>query len=179
MIASLYNLALLAAAAEGGGSSIPEWIPKAFNLALVLGFLYLVIRKPMAAFFETRRSAIVADLEQAKRDKQAAEARLAEVDARLARLAAEQTEIRAEAEREAEAEQARVAARAEDDARKIAETAEREIGGALKSARADLQRFAAEKATELAEGMIRAEMTDADRQRMVEQYAAELGGVNK
>lgn len=179
MIASLYTLALLAAAAEGGGSSIPEWVPKTFNLALVLGFIYMVIRKPMATFFETRRAAIVSDLEQAKRDKEAAEARLAEVDARLSRLAAEQTEIRAEAEREAEAEAQRVAVRAEEDARKIAETAEREIGGALKTARADLQRFAAEKATELAEGMIRAEMTDEDRKRMVVQYADELGGVKK
>ena len=179
MIASLYNLALFAAAAEGGGSSVPEWIPKAFNLALVLGFLYLVVRKPMAAFFEARRSAIVADLEQAKRDKQAAEARLAEVDARLARLAAEQTEIRAEAEREAEAEQARVAARAEDDARKIAETAEREIGAALKSARAELQRFVAEQAVVLAEGTIKAELNDEDRKRMMDQYAAQLQGVRK
>src|SRR5688572_28843086 len=102
MIASLYTLVLLAAG-EGGGASIPEWVPKAFNLALVLGFLYMVIRKPLAAFFETRRAAIIAELEKAKRDKEAAEARLAEVDARISRLAAEQVEIRAEAEREVEA----------------------------------------------------------------------------
>jgi F-type H+-transporting ATPase subunit b len=175
MIATLY---ILLAAAEGGGG-VPEWIPRAFNLALVLGFLAFVLRKPMATFFETRRAAILADLEQAKRDKEAAESRLAEVETRLSRLAAEQAEIRAEADREAEAEHARVEARAEEEARKIAEMAEREIGGALKAARADLQRFAAEKSVEMAEGLIRAEMTDEDRQRMVEQYADQLGGVTK
>jgi F-type H+-transporting ATPase subunit b len=177
MTASLY-IALLAAA-EGGASAVPEWIPKAFNLALVLGLIYFLVRKPMANFFATRSAAILAELDRAKRDRDLAQSRLAEVETRLSRLAAEQAEIRAEAEREAEAEHARIAARAEEEAQKVAETAEREIAGALKVARADLQRFAAEKAAELAEGMIRAEMTDEDRKRMVEQYAAELGEVKK
>jgi ATP synthase F0 subunit b len=170
-------LLLAAEAAHEGG--IPEWIPRVVNLAIFLGFLYFLLRKPMAAFFETRRAAIVADLEKAKREKAEADAKLAEVEARLSRLSAEQAEIRAEAEREAEAESARVAARAEEEARKIAETAGREIEGALKAARADLQRFAAEKAVDLAETKIRAEMNDEDRRRMVDRYAAEIGGGTK
>ena len=172
MLAMLFGTLFVAAA-------VPEWVPKAVNLAIFLAFLYFILRKPMAAFFESRSKAIVADLERAKAERDVAEAKLAEVDARLSRLDAEREQIRAEAEREAEAELARIAARTEEDARKIGETAEREIAGALKVARADLQRFAAEKAAELAEGMIRAEMTDEDRKRMVEQYADELGGVKK
>ncbi len=179
MLAAFYTLAFLAAEGAHEGGGIPEWIPKTVNLAIFLGFLYFILRKPAATFFQTRREAIVADLEKAKREKGEAEAKLAEVEQRLAKLDAETAAIRADSEREAEAEHARIAARAEEEARKIGETAEREIEGALKAARADLQRFAAEKAVDLAEATIRGELNDADSKRMVEQYATEIGGATK
>lgn len=179
MLSAVYTLMLQAAEGAHESGGIPEWIPKVVNLAIFLGILYFLLRKPMAAFFETRRQAIIADLEKAKREKAEAEAKLAEVEQRLSKLASETAAIRAEADREAEAEHARIAARAEEEARKIGETAEREIEGALKAARADLQRFAAEKAVDLAEATIRAEMNDDDRKRMVEQYATEIGGATK
>jgi F-type H+-transporting ATPase subunit b len=173
MLATLYSAVFVAAGAGG------EWLPKTVNLAIFLAFLYFLLRKPMAAFFASRSKAIVADLERAKRERDEAEAKLAEVDARLSKLAAERDQIRAEAEREAEAELARLSARTEEDARKIAETAEREIDGALKAARADLQRFAAEKAVELAEAQIRGEMSDEDRKRLIGDYADQLDEVKK
>ena len=178
MLSDIYLLA--AQAAEGAhGSGIPEWIPKTVNLVIFLGFLYWLLRKPAAAFFAARSAAILEDLNRAKREKDDAEAKLAEVEARLARLAAEQDEIRAEAAREAEAEHDRIVANADAEAGRIAETAAREIDGALKSARAELQRFAAEKAVDLAEATIRAEMTDDDRKRMVDEYAEQIGGATK
>ena len=174
MIANVYSFLLFAQAEGAHEGGIPEWVPKTVNLAIFLGFLYFILRKPMASFFEARRNAIIADLEKAKREKTEAESKLAEVEARLSRLATEQDAIRAEAQTEAEAEHARIVARAEDEAQKIAETAEREVGGALKTARADLQKFVAEKAVELAEATIRSEMTDADRRRIVDKYADQL-----
>ena len=178
MLSTIYLLALQAA--EGAHESgVPEWIPKAVNLAIFLAFLYWLLRKPAANFFAARSAAIVNDLERAKREKDEAEAKLATVEQRLARLAAEQAEIRAEAEREAEAEHARLLASADEEAARIAETAGREIDGALKTARAELQRFAAEKAVDLAEATIRAEMTDDDRKRMVDEYAQQIGGGTK
>jgi F-type H+-transporting ATPase subunit b len=178
MLADVYLVAMQAA--EGAHESgVPEWIPKTVNLAIFLAFLYFLLRKPAANFFATRSAAIREELEKAKREKAEADAKLAEVEGRLSRLAAEQDEIRAEAEREAEAEHARILANADEETRRIAETAGREIEGALKAARADLQRFAAEKAVDLAEGTIRAEMTDEDRKRMVDEYAAQIGGARK
>jgi len=178
MPAAIYLLALQAAE-SAHESGVPEWIPKTVNLLIFLGFLYFLLRKPAASFFATRSGAIREELEKAKHEKAEADAKLAEVEARLSRLAVEQDEIRAESEREAEAEHGRIAARAEEEARKIGETAEREIDGALKAARAELQRFAAEKAVELAEGTIRAEMTDDDRKHLVDQYAEQIGGATK
>lgn len=176
MTSAILLLALQEHAAAAHESAVPEWLPQVVNLVVFLGILAFVLRKPATAFFETRRAAIAADLDRAKREKSEAQAKLAEVEARLSKLAAEQDAIRAEADREAEAEHGRIAARAEEEARKIAETAGREIDGALKAARADLQRFAAEKAVDLAEATIRSEMNDGDSARMVERYAAEIGG---
>ncbi len=157
----------------------PEWVPRSVNLAIFLIFLYFVLRKPLASFFAARAASITAGIDKAKLEKQAAEAKLREVESRLEQLGAEQARIRAEAEAEAASEAKRVAARAEEEAAKIAETAGREIDGALKNAKAELQRFAAEKSVELAESLIRSEITDADGRKMVDDYAAQLEGVKR
>ena len=72
-----------------------------------------------------------------------------------------------------------MSARTDEEIRKIAEAAERDIDGALKAARAELQKFVAEKAVEIAESQIRSEMNDADRKRMLDQYADQLVEVKK
>jgi F0F1-type ATP synthase membrane subunit b/b' len=173
---TLLPVALAAVAGEGG---IPSWVPKTLNIAIFAGLLYFLLRKPVASFFEARSAAIKADLERAKRERAAAEAKLAEVEARLARLSDEQERIRTEAEAEVEAEQARVRARTDEEVRRIAEAAEREVAGALKAARADLQRFVAEQSVHLAENIIRSEMSEDDRKRIVGQYAEQMGEVRK
>ena len=80
---------------------------------------------------------------------------------------------------EAEAEEARRSARTDEEIRKIAEAADRDIDSALKVARVELQKFVAEKAVEIAESQIRSEMNDADRKHMLEQYANQLVEVKK
>lgn len=173
-------IALTLLAAESGGSGLlMEYLPKIVNLAIYVGILVFILRKPMIAFFETRRSAILEDLNRAQLEKVEAQAKLAEVEARLAKLEDEQTEIRNSALAEADAEAARMSARTDEEIRKIAEAAERDIDGALKAARAELQKFVAEKAVEIAESQIRSEMNDADRKRMLDQYADQLVEVKK
>jgi F-type H+-transporting ATPase subunit b len=49
-----------------------------------------------------------------------------------------------------------------------------EIEGASQSARLELQAFAASKAVELAEALIRRELSAADQARLVASYAAQL-----
>lgn len=179
MLTELYAVAVFAAEAPAHEGGIPEWIPRAVNLAIFLAFLYFVLRKPMASYFDTRTKEIKEGLERAQREKAEAEAKLAEVEQRIANLEQEGARIQAEAADEAAAEHERIRARAREEAEKIAQAAEREIGGALKLARADLQKFVAEKAIELAEATIRAEMSDADRERLLADYAGQLTEVKK
>ncbi|MCC6744783.1 MAG: hypothetical protein IT175_13075, partial [Acidobacteria bacterium] len=42
-------------AAAGGQSLLMEYLPKIVNLAIYVGILVFILRKPMMAFFETRR----------------------------------------------------------------------------------------------------------------------------
>ncbi|MBK6316293.1 MAG: hypothetical protein IPF53_18890 [Blastocatellia bacterium] len=176
----MFAIALtLVAAADGGGSLLMEYLPKFVNLAIYLGILYFVLRKPMIAFFETRRSAILEELNRAQVEKAEAQAKLSQVEARLAKLEDEQAEIKNAAMAEAEAEAARMSARTDEEIRKIAEAADRDIDSALKVARVELQKFVAEKAVEIAESQIRSEMNDADRKHMLEQYANQLVEVKK
>jgi F-type H+-transporting ATPase subunit b len=174
----MIGASLLALALAGDNPWLNE-AARALNIGVFLVILYFLLRKPMTKFFDARLAQIKTDLERAQREKAEAEKKLAEVEQRLAMLDSEQARIRTEAEAEAEAEHARIAARTDEEVRKIAETAEREVGAALKSARAELQRFVAEQAVVLAESTIKAELNDDDRERMLDQYTAQLEGVRK
>ena len=176
---NLLSSVLLAATEPETIGGTPEWVPRTVNLIIFLGFLYFVLRKPLASFFAARAAAITAGIDKAKLEKEAAEAKLREVEARLSQLGAEQERIRAEAVSEADSEARRVADRATEEAAKIAEIAGREIDGALKNAKADLQKFAAEKSVELAETMIRREITEVDSSKLLGDYASQLEGVKR
>jgi F0F1-type ATP synthase membrane subunit b/b' len=84
--------------------------------------------------------------------------------------------MRDAAEKEGAAEEARIQAAAEEDARKIVASAEQEIAAAAKSARRQLTAYAADLAVGLARKQIRVDAgTD---QALVNNFAAQLGADN-
>jgi F-type H+-transporting ATPase subunit b len=149
-------------------------IPKAVNLLLFIGILYLLLRKPTREFFRRRFTEVRAALERAAKEKAAAETKLAEIDARLNRLDAELAEIRAQTEREAEAERARIEAAAQEEAAKLRTLTQREIEIAKKTALVELRQFAADKSVELAEQIIRRELTPEDDARLLQHLGEEM-----
>jgi F0F1-type ATP synthase membrane subunit b/b' len=153
---------------------VAAWLPKAVNLAIFMGILYFLLRKPTREFFRQRFAQIRASLEDAAKQKAVAESKLREIDARLNRLDQELGEIRAETEREAVAERQRIEAAAQEDAEKLRTLAQREIEGAKKTALVELRQFAAEKSVELAEQIIRREMTPADDARLFQRLGEEI-----
>ena len=157
----------------------PRW--RVINLLIFVIFLaYLFVKKlRIGHVFDNRAAAIVKELEEARREKQEAQAKLAEVEARLSRLDQEVAEIRAEAEREGARESARISEAAAADAEKIRQTAQREIEGAMKSARTELRAFVAEQSVQLAENIIRREIRPDDNTRMLNKYIDELSEVGK
>lgn len=150
---------------------------KFINLAIFLGAVVFLVRKPFMQAMDDRRKAIQSELKRAKAEKEAAETKLREIQDRLNRLNDEVAQIRTQAEQEAKAEYARLAKQTEEDADRLRVIAEREIEGAVKAAQLELKEFVATKSVELAEAMIRKELKPEDNARLVADYAKELEGV--
>jgi F-type H+-transporting ATPase subunit b len=154
---------------------------RVINLLVFVIILVYILRSKVriGQVFDNRAASIVKELEQAKRDKQESQQRLAELEARLGRLDQEVAEIRAEAERESAREAERIQQAAAADAEKIRHTAQREIEGAMKAARGELRAFVADQSVALAEGMIRREIRADDNTRMVNKFIEDLSEVSK
>jgi len=157
----------------------PRW--RVVNLIIfIILLIYILVKKVrVGKVFDDRAATILKELEQARRDKEEAQRRLSEVEARFGRLDQEIAEIRAESERESQREAERISRAAAADAEKIRLTAQREIEGAMKAARTELRAFAAEQSVELAESMIRRDIRPEDNQRMLNKYIDELSEVKR
>lgn len=166
------SLALPLLLAEGWLS--PSGLPKAINLLIFLFLLYYLLRKPAREFFSRRLAEVRATLERAAKERETAEAKMAELDARLGRLDEELAEIRAQAEREAANEQARIEREAAAEAERLRMLTAREIESAKQSALVELREFAAAQAVSLAETIIRRELSPEDDRRLIERAGAEI-----
>lgn len=168
------------AGGEGGFSwyNYPGWEAwKFFNLFLFLGILFYFLRRPLSESLLARRESIKRELMRAQEDRNAALAKLEEVEARLSRLDAELETVRAQSQREAAEEKERITRTTEAEMRKLREQAQREIESAGKVARQELRRYAAEQSATLAEDLIRRDMRAEDDSRLMKDYVEELGGV--
>ncbi len=147
-----------------------------FNLAVVVGILMWVARKPLASFLVSRTQSIQEQLSEAQKVRGEAEAKLAEIQSRMSRLDDELRALKETAERQAQEEYRRLVAEAERDAEKIVERARREIGGMTRAAQMELKAYVAELSIRLAEENIRAEITEEDRGRIFARFVTRLGG---
>jgi F-type H+-transporting ATPase subunit b len=157
---------------EAGNGNLQVW--KWANFVVLAGALGYLVGKNAGPFFAARGRGIRDDMAEAGGLLQAAEARAAEVERRLAGLEADLAALREESAKEAEAEAQRAALQNEAEIAKIQAQAEREIESAGKAARLELQRFCAALAVELAEGKLRGRMTPASQEALVAGFARDL-----
>ncbi len=123
-----------------------------------------------------RKDLIRRDLVRAQQERDAAVAKLKEVEERLARLDIEVAEIQENSKREAAEERERIARSTETEIARLSEQAQREIESAGKIAKHELRRYTAEQSVRLAEEMIRREMKPEDDARLIDSNIRELGG---
>ncbi len=181
MIVDSFIQPALALAAEQGGIWHNTTLWRVINLLIFVIILVYILRNKIriGQVFDDRAARIAKELEQAKRDKQEAQERLAELEARLGRLDQEIAEIRAQAERDSAREAQRIRQQAAGDVEKIAQTAQREIEGAMKAAKSELRAFVADQSVALAEGIIRREIRPEDNAKMVNKFIDSLGEASK
>jgi F-type H+-transporting ATPase subunit b len=122
---------------------------------------------PILNTLQTRESFIHDALAKAKQDRDAAEARLREYEARLATARAEATAITDEGRRDGEAVKRRIEAEAKAEADKMIERARREIQIATDTAVKEMYQRAAVLATKMAAHVISRELTPQDHDRLI------------
>jgi len=144
------------------------------NFALLIAVLFYLARKPVQAFFAGRRQAISDELEQAAELQRQAEERHARWQRKLVDLERELEEIRRLGRERAEAEREQILADARAGAERIERTARTAIDQELRRARELLRDEASQLAVELASGLLRERVTDADRDRLLDEFIARV-----
>jgi F-type H+-transporting ATPase subunit b len=143
------------------------------NFAVIAGIVIWASRKYLPGAFSARTLAIQKAMQEAQKASDEARRKLADIESRLMKLDVEIGMMRDAAEKEAGAEEARIQAAAQEDARKIVESAQQEIASAAKAARRDLTAYAADLAVGLAQKQIHVDA--ATDQQLVRKFAGELG----
>ncbi len=157
----------------GGNLQHAYWLAVLLNFAVIAGVMIWAARKYLPGAFRARTASIQKAMEEARRASEDANRRLSEIESRLSRLDDEIAAMTAGAEKDVAAEEARIKAAAEEDARKIVESAEQEIAAAAKAARRDLTTYAADLAISLAKKQIHVDAgTDSS---LVRSFADRLG----
>jgi len=144
------------------------------NFLLLAGLLGYMIGKNAGPFFAARSAGIRKDMDESLRQRQEAEATVADVTRRLGNLEQEIAGLRAQSENEAKAETARMAQQTAAEIAKIQAHAEQEIASAGKAARISLKKYSAELAMGLAEQKVRARMTPATEDALVQGFVRNL-----
>jgi F-type H+-transporting ATPase subunit b len=147
------------------------------NFAIVLGVIIWISRKNLPAMFRNRTALIQKAIEEARQASADANRRLAEIEARLSKLDVEIGEMRAAAEKEVAAEEQRIKAAAEEDARKIVDSVGQEVTAAVRTARRELTAYAADLAVALAKKQIHVDA--ATDQTLVKHFARQLTNGDK
>lgn len=152
----------------------PPWLKtdtaKVLNFAVLAIVLFLVLRKPASQALNARIKAIADELEDLEIRKAEVEKQLAEYNKKMAALDKESKQIIAEYIRQGENAKARILKEAESIAEKLKDQAKKNIEHEFKQAKLTLQAEIVEKALAKAEQAIKAQVTDQDQDRLVDEY---------
>lgn len=180
----LSALPALAAGEDGGGSNIFGGdLGNVLWTLLTFGLVLFVLGKyawgPLQNLLAKREEFIRDSLEQAKADRESAEARLAEYEQRLAEARAEASALVEEGRRDADATRLRLEQEAREEAEKMVERAKREIAIARETAVAELYEVAGHAAAEIAGRIVGRELQASDHENLINQAIEELSSQTK
>ncbi len=156
-------------------SSVFEWL----NFAVLAAAILYALAKTLPKMFGGRTATIQKNIVEARVATEEANLRLACVEARLSKLDGEILAIKAESEREAAAEAARVKLQIAEETQRILQAADQEIAAASAQAGRNLRAYAAEIAVDRAAQ--RLEISAEDDRALIQSFAARLtaaGGKN-
>lgn len=174
----LAPVAVFAAGGEGhadSGAVLKDFIYRVFNFVLMVGLLAYFVTKPIRKGLNGRKEEIEKTLADAEAARSAAEAKHKEYSEKLAKATEEIAGIKESIRREGELERDRIISAASEMAAKIEKEADNKAAGVVARARAELREEAAALAVELAEEMLKKQVSADDQKRLVEEYMQKMG----
>ena len=167
-------------AAGGGGHAdsgdiLKDFLFRCFNFALMVGVLVYFVNKPIRKGLKERSAGIEKTLAEAEAAKQAAEAKHREYTEKLAKATEEIASIAASIHHEGEVERDKIVAAAKEMAAKIEREADNKAAGVVAKARTELREEASRLAVELAEDMLKKQVSADDQKRLVDEYMQKMG----
>jgi len=181
---ALLTIALFAATAfaEGTGAedaaTMKDWGWRILNFAVIVGVLVYFLAKPLRGFLKKRIEDIAASLTDAKRARDEALSRLAQVEARLKDKDAELQSLLNIAEDNGRKEREILKAESEKMVEDVLLSARENIDAELLKAKEALRREAALMAVELAERLVKENIKKEDQERIIKEYISKVGGSN-
>lgn len=155
---------------HGDSSAMWKWINFGFLAALIV----YAVAKNAPPFFRQRTADIQKAILEATRIREEADARAAEVDRKLANIAADIEAMRTHSHREMEAEATRVKEETSRLLARVEEHARQEIESLTKHAENELQTYAAQLAVDLARQKVESRMDAGTQRVLVDQFLTKL-----
>lgn len=134
---------------------------------LILGYF---LRKPMKEFFRSRAAVIGKDINESQKLKEEAERKYAEYEQRMKGIEAEMQHLITELKSDGQLERDRLLSTAEEQAEALKNTSERIMAQELRRAKEELKQEAVQLAADMAEDLLKKNITAEDQQRIVKQY---------
>lgn len=153
---------------------VSDLIFHAINLSILLGLIGYAIRRPVGDFFRDRARQIRGELTDSARQRDEANQRHQELLARLKKIEGEVDEMSNQARQAAAHEEESLNERAEREAARIGELAQRSIRDETTRARNVLRKEAVELAVKLAEDTLRSNVASEDQRTLATDFLESL-----
>jgi F-type H+-transporting ATPase subunit b len=155
-------------------SKTPPFLAMLVNFALLVGGYYFLGRRPVAAALQSRRDTIAKDIDEAQHMLAGARDRAKVYQAKLEQVEDAKRVARESVLGAGEAERDRIILEAEAKAARLRKDSEFLVDQELKLVREELVREAVVAAVAAAEEMLKSGITQADHERLADEYLADL-----
>jgi F-type H+-transporting ATPase subunit b len=175
---TLWSAALARAAEEGEVNLFAGDLGNAVWTLVIFVLVIVVLGKfawgPLLSALQQREEFIRNSLQEAKQDREAAEARLEKYEQKLAGAGAEAAKIVETGRKEGESIKSQLEEQARSESDKMIDRAKREIELAKQSAIKELYATSSEVATEIAARILQRELSSQDHERLIRDSIDEL-----
>jgi F-type H+-transporting ATPase subunit b len=166
MLLFLPAVAFASSGEEGGGSGM---IWKVINFAVLVVALVIIWKKVISGLLTDKSRAIETALEEAAKMKASAEAKEKEYNEKLKYFDSTIKEVQDELKRDGEAEKVRIVEEANEAAIRIKEQTKQLVALEVEKAKAEIRREVGLLSVELAEGILKKELTEEDHKRLAKE----------